>query len=124
MVSSLLRLAVLLAASLSFAVAAAEDSDASFEEASAAFASGDYSRALDLFEALRAAGADGPSVPYNIGVCQFKLGRYADAEREFAALAARFPNMAGIAAYNRGLALLELDRKDEARAAFSTARAS
>lgn len=109
---------------MSFAVCAAEDSNAYFAEASAAFASGDYARALELFEAMRVAGADGPSVPYNIGVCQFKLGRYADAEREFTALAARFPSMAGIAAYNRGLALLELERRDEARAAFSTARAS
>src|ERR1044072_5786319 len=123
MVSSLLRLAVLLAASLSFAVTAAEDSDAFFAQASAAFSSGDYARALELFEAARA-GADGPSAPYNIGVCHFKLGHYADAEREFADLAAQFPSMAGLAAYNRGLALLELERKDEARAAFSTARVS
>lgn len=109
---------------MSFAVNAAEGSDASFAQASAAFVGGDYARALELFEAVRAAGADGPSVPYNIAVCQFKLGRYTDAEREFAALAERFPSMAGIAAYNRGLALLELERRDEARAAFSTARAS
>jgi len=123
MFSWFLRVAALLAVSLRFAVAAAEP-DPLFAQASAAFARGDYSSALDLFTAVRAGGADGPAVPYNIGVCQFKLGRYGDAEREFASLAVRFPSMAGIAAYNRGLALLELDRKDDARTAFSTARAS
>ncbi|HET7133124.1 MAG TPA: hypothetical protein VFJ95_12790, partial [Gammaproteobacteria bacterium] len=51
----------------------------------------------------------------------YKLGRYAEAEREFASLGGRFPSMAGIAAYNRGLALLELDRRDDARAAFAAA---
>lgn len=120
MFSCLLRVAALLAISLPFAVSAA-DPDPLFAQASAAFARGEYASALELFEAARTAGADGPSVPYNIGVCQYKLGLYADAEREFASLAERFPSMAGIAAYNRGLALLELDRRDDARTAFSAA---
>ena len=119
MASSVLRLAALLALSLPFAVFAADDS--LFAQASAAFARGDYTNALELFEAARASGAEGPAVPYNIGVAEFKLGRYAEAEREFASLGERFPSMAGIAAYNRGLALLALDRRDDARAAFAAA---
>ena len=90
MFSCLLRVAALLAISLPFAVSAA-DPDPLFAQASAAFARGEYASALELFEAVRTAGADGPSVPYNIAVCQYKLGRYADAEREFASLAERFP---------------------------------
>jgi tetratricopeptide (TPR) repeat protein len=119
MASSFLRLTVLLAVALPFAVVAADDS--LFAQASAAFARGDYAGALGLFEAAREGGAEGPAVPFNIGVSEFKLGRYAEAEREFASLGERFPSMAGIAAYNRGLALLELARRDDARAAFAAA---
>ncbi|HET8698055.1 MAG TPA: tetratricopeptide repeat protein [Gammaproteobacteria bacterium] len=119
MASSVLRLAAMLALSLPLAVFAADDS--SFAQASAAFARGDYASALELFEAARAGGAEGPAVPFNIGVSEYKLGRYAEAEREFASLGERFPSMAGIAAYNRGLALLALDRRDDARAAFAAA---
>ncbi|HET7130895.1 MAG TPA: hypothetical protein VFJ95_01550, partial [Gammaproteobacteria bacterium] len=68
MASSVLHLAALLALSLPFAVFAADDS--LFAQASAAFARGDYASALELFEAVRASGAEGPAVPYNIGVSE------------------------------------------------------
>ena len=97
--------------------------DSSFAAASAAFERGDYASALTLFEATRA-GADGPAVPFNIGVCLFKLGRYADAEAEFASLATSFPMMRALAEYNRGLALLGAKRDADARAAFSAASAA
>ena len=62
-------------------------------------------------------------MPYNIAVCRYKLGEFATAEAEFADLGRRFPAMRAIAEYNRGLALLGLERPDDARAAFATARA-
>jgi tetratricopeptide (TPR) repeat protein len=121
MTSALPRLAALLTLFfLPLSVAFAADS--SFAAATEAFAAGDFERALGLFEAAGAQGAEGPAVPYNIGVCRYKLGRYAEAEADFAALGARFPQMRAVADYNRGLALLELDREPDARAAFAAAR--
>jgi tetratricopeptide (TPR) repeat protein len=121
----LLRLLLDTAFVCSFALCAAtaHAADSTFDEASAAFQNGDYLGALALFEAVRAAGAEGPSATYNIGVCRFKLGEFEAAEAEFAALGRRFPTMYALAEYNRGLALVELGRSDEARSAFATARA-
>lgn len=120
MASPLPRLAALFVFLL--ALSAAWAADASFAAATEAFTRGDFARALELFEAVAAEGAQGPAVPYNIGVCRYKLGRYAEAEADFAALGARFPQMRAVAEYNRGLALLELDREAEARSAFAAAR--
>jgi tetratricopeptide (TPR) repeat protein len=117
-----LRPLVLLACSLAPQTSFAAD-DSSFAAASAAFERGDYASALTLFEATRAS-ADGPAVPFNIGVCLYKLGRYAEAEAEFASLAASFPTMRALAEYNRGLALLGAKRDADARAAFSAASAA
>jgi len=124
MVQRLLRLRplVLVACTLVSEISLAA-ADSSFAAASAAFERGDYASALTLFEATRA-GADGPAVPFNIGVCLFKLGRYADAEAEFASLATSFPMMRALAEYNRGLALLGAKRDADARAAFSAASAA
>jgi tetratricopeptide (TPR) repeat protein len=117
-----LRPLVLLACSLVPEAAFAAD-DSSFAAASAAFERGDYASALTLFESTRAS-ADSPAVPFNIGVCLYKLGRYAEAEAEFASLATSFPTMRALAEYNRGLALLGVKRDADARAAFSTASAA
>ena len=106
---------------LASALEAADASDSPFAAATAAFAQGDYARALDLFEAARAAGAEGPAVPYNIAVCRYKLGQYASSEAEFRALRERFPSMRQVADYNRGLALLALGDEPEARDAFQVA---
>jgi hypothetical protein len=65
----------------------------------------------------------GPALDYNIAVCRYRLGQWAEAELDFAALAARYPAMRPLASYNRGLALLELGRERKARVAFETARA-
>jgi tetratricopeptide (TPR) repeat protein len=102
----------------------AQGDDPAFAEASAAFARGDYAAALELFELVRATDADEPAVQFNIGVCEYKLGRYADAAAEFESLGARFPAMRALAEYNRGLALLGLGLDADARAAFGAARAS
>jgi tetratricopeptide (TPR) repeat protein len=102
----------------------AQGDDPAFAAASAAFARGDYAGALDLFELVRTTGADGPAVLFNIGVCEYKLGRYADAAAAFESLGARFPTMRALAEYNRGLALLGLERGGDASAAFRAARDS
>jgi hypothetical protein len=94
----------------------------SFASATAAFEAGDYARALDLFEALRASGVDTAAVNYNLGVCQYRVGKYSEAVQTFARLRERFPSFAAIAEYNRGLALLALGDRDSAREAFTYAR--
>lgn len=104
--------------------AAAEGDDPTFAAAAAAFERGDYASALELFQSVRAPGADEPAVPFNIGVCEYKLGRYADAAAEFEGLGARFPALRGLAEYNRGLALLGLKREADARSAFIAASAA
>jgi tetratricopeptide (TPR) repeat protein len=124
MSSGLVRLApsIVCICVLAFVPPASRAAESPFAAASEAFGRGDYRGAVALFEAARA-GADGPSVPYNIAVCRYKLGEFATAEAEFADLGRRFPAMRAIAEYNRGLALLGLERPDDARAAFATARA-
>jgi tetratricopeptide (TPR) repeat protein len=96
----------------------------SFTDATTAFTAGDYARALTLFEAERARGADTAAVAYNIGVCQYRLGDYADAVASFRSLAQRFAEFRALAEYNRGLALRALNRRKEAGAAFEAARTS
>lgn len=101
----------------------AQQTSALFEAGSAAFAEGDYLRALSLFEDAREAGSAGPAVHYNIAVCQFRLGRYAEADAEFRGLADDFPEMRGLALYNIGLVRLRQGREAEARELFEQVRA-
>ncbi len=93
-----------------------------FSAGSQAFSRGDFAAAVAAFEAARAAGLRGPAVIYDIGVCQYKLGRYADAERTFAELAASYETMRELAEYNRGLALTRQGRSTDARVSFERAR--
>jgi tetratricopeptide (TPR) repeat protein len=97
---------------------AAEPSD-SFAAAAEAFAAADYLRALALFQRALAAGAQGAAVHYNIGVCQYKLGDFAEAEVTFRDIAEQFPEMRDVAEYNLGLALLAQGRSAEAREEFA-----
>jgi hypothetical protein len=99
---------------------AADAETPSFAAATEAFAQHDYQRALTLFQKLRADGS-GPAIPYNIAVCLYRLGRFTEAETEFRGLAENYPAMRALAEYNRGLALLELRRSADARAAFELA---
>jgi len=99
------------------------DPSALFEEASAAFAEGDYATAAARFAAAKAAGMDGPAVDYNRGVSHYRLGEFAEAERIFRELSAAYPQMRPLAEYNLGLALLRQERIVEARQAFARAQA-
>jgi hypothetical protein len=100
------------------------DASALFDDGERAFAAGDYAEALRLFTAAREAGSAGPSSYYNIGVCEYRLGRYDAAEATFAMLAAEFPAVRELAEYNRGLALRADGNLAAAAIAFERARAS
>lgn len=86
-----------------------------------AFERSDYISALGFFESAREAGQSGPAVHYNIGVCQYKLARYFDAEATFALIARQYPRMRGLADYNLGLIEMKRDRADSARLHFLSA---
>lgn len=111
---------VLLALTWSIDVPAAPPAGASeaFAAGSRAFEARDWEQALEHFRRARDAGMEGPAVWYNLGVCQYRLGRYADALDTFRSIIDRFPAMAPLAGYNAGLALAKQERFDEAEAAF------
>jgi tetratricopeptide (TPR) repeat protein len=111
-----------LTVSLPIAAASAEDSSSSFAAANKAFNEGEYGRALALFEAAREAGSSGPAIYYNIGVCHYRLGNYADAVRAFTNLARDYPAMRGLAQYNLGLVRLRQGRDHAARELFEQAK--
>lgn len=113
---------VLVALSWVTGTPAAEVSEAAdFAAGSRAFESGDWDGALGHFRRAREAGMEGPAVWYNIGVCQYRLGRYQDAVDTFRSIIDRFPAMAALAEYNAGLALAKQERSAEAAAAFARA---
>ncbi len=94
--------------------------DTAWDAGLAAFASGEYSTALIAFESALAAGQSGPAVHYNIGVCQFQLEKYSNAEATFAHISTQYPKMRALAEYNRGLTAVEQDRYPSARQHFLT----
>ncbi|HEU4620127.1 MAG TPA: tetratricopeptide repeat protein [Gammaproteobacteria bacterium] len=104
--------------------AAANDPSRLFATGSEAFARGDFDAARAAFEAARRAGMDTPAVLYDLGVTEYKLGRYVEAEDYFRELAQRFPAMRELSEYNLGLALTRQDRVTEARDAFAKASLS
>jgi hypothetical protein len=95
-----------------------------FTAGNRAFQAGDYQAALAAFEAAIRAGSDGPAVHYNVGVCHYRLGHYAEAEDVFRDLGRRFPEMRYLAEYNLGLALTRRGRLAEASVAFERATAA
>lgn len=106
---------VLLVASVPLVAA---DPSSDWEAGQQAFAAGDYPSALLFFEIARDSGLPGPAVHYNIGACQFKLGRYGDSLETFGLIAERFPGMRGLAEYNMGLAERRLGNPRAAQGHF------
>jgi len=99
------------------AVRGAADGAQVFEEGVRAFRAGDYQAALQSFlDALRA-GLDTPGLHYDLGTTYYRLGRYAEAEREFRALAPD-PKWAPLAHYNLGLTAQRAGRPQQAMEYF------
>lgn len=84
-----------------------------FDRAMDAFRKSDYSQALDGFSAAVAAGLDTPAVYYNLAVCYYRTGAYAQAQQNFLKTA-RFADMAALAYYNLGL--VSIKQQDRAAA--------
>jgi tetratricopeptide (TPR) repeat protein len=112
-------LAALILMSQTTLVAAAPDSD--WQAGQNAFAGGDIASALLHFESAREQGMSGPAVHYNIGVCQFELGDFAQAQETFRLIADRYPQMRGLAEYNIGLTERRLGNSDAAQRQFINA---
>ncbi len=100
------------------APAGAASSDDSWRSGTRAFEQHDYEKALLIFESARDAGQRGPAVHYNIGVSEYKLGRYREAGKTFELIKNRFPEFVALAEYNLGLVALKLNRNNDARQHF------
>lgn len=101
----------------------APDASASahFAAGTESFERGDFASAREAFRAAIAAGIQGPAAHYNAAVADYRLGDFAAAESSFRDLGRRFPELAALAEYNRGLALIGLDENQAARDAFERA---
>jgi tetratricopeptide (TPR) repeat protein len=80
--------------------AAAPDMHA-FEQGVAAFGASDFRGALEAFLEAQGSGLDTPGLRYNLGATYYRLERYDEAEREFAALA-QDSAWSALANYNLG----------------------
>ncbi len=92
------------------------------EQGRAAFAAGDYTRALSHFRAALTAGLDSATLHYDLGATLYRLGRYSEARTQFRALR-QTPAFAAIARYNLGLIALKQGRERSAREHFAAVRA-
>jgi tetratricopeptide (TPR) repeat protein len=111
---------VLCVATAQLARAATPDAQA-FEQGIEAFHAGNYQGALQSFLDARKAGLDTPGLRYDLGATYYRLGRYAEAEREFQALA-RDPGWAPLAHYNLGLTTQRMERPQQAMEYFGEAQ--
>ncbi len=91
-----------------------------FEQGIQAFRTGNYQGALQSFLDARQAGLDTPGLRYDLGATYYRLGRYAEAELEFQALAPD-PEWAALAYYNLGLTVQRAGRLQEATEHFEQA---
>ena len=92
-----------------------------FDQGVQAFRAGDYEGALRSFLDARGMGLDTGSLRYNLGATYYRLGRYAEAEQEFEALARDAP-WAPLAHYNLGLTAQRQGRREQAMGHFEQAR--
>jgi len=96
--------------------------EVAFSAGSAAVAEEDFERALDQFLRARDLGMAGPAVHYNIGVCQYRLGRFASATSTFNLIADSYPAMQPLAHYNLGLIAYQQNDANLAREFLTRAR--
>ena len=90
---------------------------APFEKGVAAFRSEDYVTALQYFEQARSEGFEDISLYYNLGVTNYKLGHFSEAESAFLKLI-NDPKMAPLASYNLGLVALKRENYKRAEEWF------
>lgn len=91
--------------------------NASFEEGKRQFERGNYSQALEAFQAERRARPNDPAVLYNLATTQFRLGQLGEAKRVYAELAEN-PEWSDVAHYNLGLVALQQGDTEQAQADF------
>jgi tetratricopeptide (TPR) repeat protein len=101
-------------------VRAGADGPLAAERGVAAFRAGDYPAALQSFLDALAAGLDTPGLRYDLGATYYRLGRYAEAEREFQALTPDH-GWAPLARYNLGLTAQRAGRPQQAMEYFEQA---
>lgn len=101
--------------------AAAFPGERHFNGALTSFNAGDFAAALQGFLEARRAGLDTPGLRFNLGATYYRLHRYAEAQREFEALA-RDSRWAPLALYNLGLTAMRLGDSGQARAYFDRAQ--
>ena len=85
-----------------------------------AFNEGRYSAAEDSFMRVYDAGSRDPTLFYNLGSAQFKLGEYAAAYQSFDHIAAD-PKWGALAQYNLGLIEERRDNLDQAQRHYQAA---
>ncbi|MFV8834469.1 tetratricopeptide repeat protein [Aquisalimonas sp.] len=113
------RLAALFAILFSATTLAATPDEA-YRDGMAAFNAGDFQSALAAFERARDGGKDTPQLHFNLGVTHYHLDQLEQADKAFAR-AARAPELAGIAHYNRGRVATRDDRPADAETHYRAA---
>ena len=93
-----------------------------FSAGSTAVAEEDFEQALNQFLRARDLGMAGPAVHYNIGVCQYRLGRFTSATSTFNLIADSYPAMKPLAHYNLGLIAYQQNDPALARQFLTRAR--
>ena len=96
-----------------------------FDHGMTAFRKGDFPQALVAFLEARRDGIHDPQLSYDLGVTYYRLGRYAEARREFTALTG-LSSLAALSHYNLGLIAMRQHNavcaRTEFNAAYSQAR--
>jgi hypothetical protein len=80
----------------------AEPGRESFDAGVVAYRAGDVAGALAAFEHARASGYDTPQLQFNLGLCFYRLQRYAESRAQFQALRS-VPGYEGVADFHLGL---------------------
>lgn len=101
----------------------ATDSARLWHDAAAAYHRGNIDKALKLLRSLAAKDRGHADARYLLGLCHYRQGDYAGAERQLLAALALRPTMA-MALLDAGRLMREMDRADEAAAFFRRAMAA
>ena len=114
---------ILLVSAAAYSATSDSDPDLLMAAGNAEFRSGNYSAALQAYEAARAKGYDSPLLHFNIGVAHYKLGEYEKAGDALKS-AALNPDLAPLAYLNLALASRKSGHLDQAKTWLNRARDS